>query len=264
MTRVLAGAALAALACAPALHAPGPASELGAPAAPDGRSAAGLLAEARAEWARRPDAEAVKRAEALFLAAAEADRGGAEGLYGAIQARIWRIERERDAGRRRALARSAVELGQRCEQRAPASAACAYGLALALGEQAREDHATAADGLKRMVERLRRAAASDPALDRAGPERVLALVLVRAPAWPVGPGDAEAGLDAARKAAARFPDHPPNQLALAEALLANGEAEAGHAAARRAAELARASKEPEAAEWAREAAALEARPATEG
>ncbi|HUL60411.1 MAG TPA: hypothetical protein VLU43_14100 [Anaeromyxobacteraceae bacterium] len=268
MSRALAGAALAvALACAPALHAPRPVSQLGTPAASDGRSAADLLAEARAEWSRRGDPEAVRRAEALFLAASETDPGGpagVEGLYGAIQARIRRIERGGDAAARRALARSTVELGQLCEQRAPASAACAFGLALALGEQAREDHATATEGLKLMVDRLKRAAAADPALDHAGPERVLALVLVRAPAWPLGPGDPEASLDAARSAAARYPNHPPNQLALAEALLANGDEAAGHAAARRAAELARASAEPEAAEWATEAAALAARPSQGG
>jgi hypothetical protein len=106
-----------------------------------------------------------------------------------------------------------------------------------------------------MLQHLRRAAAADPALDLAGPERVAALVLLRAPGWPLGPGDPDSGLLEARRAAARFPDHPPNQLALAEALLATGAAEAGRAAARRAVELARglaARGDPDAAGWAAE------------
>jgi hypothetical protein len=49
------------------------------------------------------------------------------------------------------------------------------------------------------------------------------LVLIRSPGWPLGPGDAEAGLVAARRAAALRPKWPPNLLALAEALAKNGD-----------------------------------------
>jgi hypothetical protein len=40
----------------------------------------------------------------------------------------------------------------------------------------------------------------------------------------LGPGDAEAGLAAARRAAALQPQYPPNLLALAEALAKTGDA----------------------------------------
>jgi tetratricopeptide (TPR) repeat protein len=257
----------AALACAPALRAPRPIPELGGAPQPSGRSAAALLEDARAAFARRPDAREVKRAEALFLAAAEADPKDAEGLYGAIQAKIWLAGREPDARARAALASTAVDAGQWCARRAPADARCDYGLALALGLRAREQRGTALDALKVMVQHLRRAAAEDPAVDRGGPERVLAIVLARAPAWPVGPGDAEAALAEARKAERRFPDHAPNLLALAEALLATGDADAGHAAARRALALARgegAAGDPDAGEWIREAERLAVAPAAAG
>jgi hypothetical protein len=250
--RLAAALALAVAACAPALRAPAPAPAAGQPS---GRSADDLLRAARTEWGRRPDPEALRRAEALFLAAADADPTAAEPLFGAIQVRIRRIDLEPDAGARAALAASAVDAGQWCEARAPGNALCDYALALALGVQARERHATAARGLPRMVERLRRAARKDPSIDQAGPERVLALVLVRAPAWPLGPGDPEGALDPARAAAARFPDHPPNRLALAEALAATGEAAAAAAEAGRALALARARVEagdPDAAGWVRE------------
>ena len=60
--------------------------------------------------------------------------------------------------------------------------------------------------------------------DEAGLARVRALVLIRAPGWPLGPGDLEAGLVAARRAVALRPRSLPNLLALAEALSKNGDA----------------------------------------
>jgi hypothetical protein len=107
-----------------------------------------------------------------------------------------------------------------------------------------------------MVEALERAATVEPALDAGGPDRVLALVRLRAPGWPLGPGDAEAGLASAARAVALAPEHPPNQLALAEALARNGRPREAAAAYERALALARereASGEPDAPEWAAEA-----------
>ena len=69
-----------------------------------------------------------------------------------------------------------------------------------------------------MLATLTRVESADPNYDEAGPARVQALVLIRAPGWPLGPGDAEAGLAAARRAVALRPLYPPNLLALAEAL----------------------------------------------
>jgi hypothetical protein len=103
-----------------------------------------------------------------------------------------------------------------------------------------------------MVAKLRRAEQADPRLDRAGPSRVLALVLAKAPGWPLGPGDPGAAVREARKAVSLFADHAPNQLALAEALLATGAEEEAHAAADRGLALARAratAGDPDAADW---------------
>src|SRR2546430_12208057 len=65
------------------------------------------------------------------------------------------------------------------------------------------------------------------ALPISGPARVQALVLIRAPGWPLGPGDAEAGLAAARRAVALPPLYPPNLLALAEAVAETGDSRRG-------------------------------------
>jgi hypothetical protein len=192
--------------------------------------------------------------------AAEDDAGRAAE---AVHALARRLEHEPSSSLRSDLARQAVEAGQRCERAAPGTPACDYVLAIALGLQAREHPSTARDGLAQMAERLRRAAAAAPALEHAGPDRVLALLLLRAPGWPLGPGDPEEGLLAARRAATLAPDHAPNQLALAEALLANDQPGPGREAARRALLLAEAASragDADADDWARQAQALLAAP----
>lgn len=246
---------LLAAGCAAALREPAPLS----PAAPGGPGAPELVAQAEAAFARRPDAAAVRLAERLYGEAAAADPAAVDGLVGAVRVRSWLVEHTRSAAERLALATAAVEGGQWCQRRAPESPVCDYWLAVGLGLQARERSATAKAGLKIMLAALRRAAAKDPGLDQAGPHRVQALVLLRAPGWPLGPGDPEAALAEARAAVALAPDHPPNRSALGEALLANGRADEGRAALGRALELARgraAAGDPDAPDWIREAERL--------
>jgi len=166
--------------------------------------------------------------------------GDPQALAAQARAAAGKTQHESSSDARRALIDEAIQAGQRCEQAAPASAACDYALALALGVQARERPSTATQGLSAMVDLLRRANEHDPHQDHAGPARVLALVLLRAPGWPIGPGDADAGLKAARQAVALFPDFAPNQLALSEALLVAGDAAGSRAAAQQGLELARA------------------------
>jgi hypothetical protein len=111
-----------------------------------------------------------------------------------------------------------------CMAQEPLNVACLYGRAVALGLEARAHPTRAGELLNTMLERLASAEAADAGYDHAGPARVRALVLIRAPGWPLGPGDPEAGLAAARRAAALRPEYPPNQLALAEALAKTGDA----------------------------------------
>ncbi len=146
--------------------------------------------------------------------------------------------------------------GTICEPLEPRTPTCDYALAISLGLQARAHPASARDKLAQMVVLLRRAAAADPTLDRAGPHRVLALVLLRAPDWPRGPGDPKEGLVVARRAVALAPDYAPNQLALAEGLALNQQPGPAREAAKRAlplAEAAVADGVADASEWLREA-----------
>ena len=208
--------------CSPALREPPSVASLASkpsPAAPPG--AASLLHEADLRWAKRPDVAAVTEAESLYLKAAELDEKDVHGLIGAVRTKAWLTEHEREARLRAEMAVSAVQTAQWCKRRAPDLAACEYWLALAVGLQAREVRLTADDGLKTMIPALRVAIENDPAYEEAGPHRVMALVLLRAPAWPLGPGDVAGGLEHAKHAVALRPGYPPNVFALAEGLAAN-------------------------------------------
>src|ERR1700734_4202335 len=109
-----------------------------------------------------------------------------EQLAAAVAADARRSDLETDSKIRDQLAADAIQNAQACLQRAPQAAACLYYDGIALGLKA-----------------------------RAHP--------LQAPEWPLGPGDPEAGLAAARRAAELGPDYPPNVLALAEALAKTGD-----------------------------------------
>ena len=235
-------------ACAPALHEPSPIAAF-APGHANGRSADELTRDADAAWAQRGEPGQAAAAQDLYLDAAASDAQRIDAVLGAMKAICFRIEREPGVSRA-ALAEREVELGQWCQRRAPSDRACDYRLAIALGQQARERPSTGRDALPRMVALLRRAIAGAPRLDSAGPHRVLALVLLRAPAWPIGPGDPDAALAEARAAVQLFPDAADNQLALAEALAVTNAPDPARAAYQRAIELAqraRAAGNPDAA-----------------
>jgi tetratricopeptide (TPR) repeat protein len=247
--------------CAAALKEPPPISALQHDAIGT-TSANALLQEASEEYEKRPDAAAVRRAEGLCLKAAQADEAGTDGLVCSIRAKAWLAEREKDASVRTDLAVSAVQAGQWCLRRDPGSPACKFWLGVALGLQARDRPVTAEDGLKRMAQLLRDVVKDAPLLDEAGPERVLSLLLARAPGWPIGPGDVEEALVLARKAVELRPDYPPNQVALGEALLKNDDRAKALEALARAIDLAGRgtfASDPDAPSWIASARALQQR-----
>jgi len=243
-------------ACASALHEPHPVAQL-APGQAHGRSADQLVREADLAWTHHAAPGQAERAQALYLDAAAGDAHRTDALLGAMRAMSYRIEHEQGI-ERGDLAAKEVELGQWCQRRDPSNAECDYRLAIALGQQARERKATGHDALDRMVTLLRRTIDRAPRLDSGGPHRVLALVLLRAPEWPVGPGDPEQALTEARAAATAFPASADNQLVLAEALAANDAKRDARAAYERALGLASAARragDPEAVHWVAQAQA---------
>jgi hypothetical protein len=252
-------------ACARALREPPPISAIGertavpgsAPEPSQPSDVDRLLGEAAGAFGRRPDLPGVGTARTLYLRAARADESRVEGLLGAATVTAWIIEHEIDAGVRQALATEGVQVCQWCGRRAPTNVECTYRLALAIGQQARERRTTAVDGLKQMVPLLEQVIARAPTLDRAGGDRVLALVLLRAPGWPTGPGDPDAALAHARRADALVPNDPENLNVLGEALATANQVGDARSAYRRAESLARAlaaAGNPDAGEWAETAA----------
>ena len=245
---------LVACGCTSALREPPSATELAGRPRHGRHQVDALLGTAEAyyaSWTRG----SVRTASETWLEAAAADPSRIEGWVGATRAAVWLSGHETDAAAREAAAESAVHSAQLCREAAMDEPVCSYWLAVALGVQARERRTTALDALPRMVELLNRAADGQPNLDHAGPDRVLALVLVRAPGWPTGPGDADLGLTHARRAAELEPDYPPNQLCLAEALAAVGEHDESRRLLERTTPLLRSRAETgdlQAAEWLEE------------
>src|SRR5204863_5421315 len=85
-----------------------------------------------------------------------------------------------------------------------------------------------AKGLAGQIEKdAREAIRRDESLEDGGPLRLLGLFYLRAPRWPLGPGDIEKGTQLLARARERFPAEVLNRLFYAEALLA--QSESGHA-----------------------------------
>lgn len=213
------------------------------------------LAAAEAAWARRPEVTQVREALGHFQQAAAGDAARTEALAGVVRTAAWLVEHgARDD--RKALVDTALAAAEQCQQRAPKAPACDYWQAAALGVAARERPLSALGNLKELIDLLRRADANAPELDHAGPARLLAVVLVRAPGWPTGPGNPDDALVEAQKAVARASEYPPNQLALGEALAATGDTDGARAAFERARALAKVSADPDAVDWGAQATAF--------
>jgi hypothetical protein len=175
-------------------------------------------------------------------------------LAAAIALDARKSEHESDPRVRGELAGAARRDAEICVAQAPQAVACLYGRGVALGLEARAHPAQAVTLLSDMLATLARAESIDPTYDEAGPARVQALVWVRAPGWPLGPGDPERGLAAAERAAALRSEYPPNWLAVAEAQAKTGATADARASYARARALATQLPDtPDRADWLNEA-----------
>ncbi|HTY94202.1 MAG TPA: tetratricopeptide repeat protein [Steroidobacteraceae bacterium] len=138
-------------------------------------------------------------------------------LVAAVHEDTERLDHARDAAERARWLATAAGHARQCVVQAAEDGACHYAQAQVLGLTARERPLQANSLLKDMLVSLARAEALDPALEHAGPARLTAIVLLRAPGWPLGPGDADAAVAAARRAVDRDPAYPPNLITLAQA-----------------------------------------------
>ncbi len=252
----LTAGALAGVACAHALKTPPSIAELAGPPPPGAPGdPAALVSEAQVRFARRDVEEAHRAATLALRAAAGTNPTDGAALLLAIRIQVWLAEHETTSEARATAATRAVQAAQWCDA-AASPAPCAYWKAAALGQQARERPSTGLSGLPLIEQGFKDAAAADATLDEAGPDRALALLYLRAPGWPTGPGDPAKGLEHARRATSLREAYAPNHLALAEALAKTGDANAARQEDERALKLARdaqATGDPDAEDWIREA-----------
>jgi hypothetical protein len=94
----------------------------------------------------------------------------------------------------------------------------AYYLALNLGLHIKTQGMGAAGRVKDVVAALK-TAGKRPKTDMGGPLRVLGYLYLKAPAWPLGPGDLDESLALLKDACLGFPSHPLNHIFFAEALI---------------------------------------------
>jgi tetratricopeptide (TPR) repeat protein len=219
----------------------------------DPAAAARLMERAAAAFAERPDMDAVHRAEELWRQAALTDAGDSAPIIGLVRTQVWLTRHFEATAARRDKATEAVATAQWCARREPADPACPYWLAIAVGVQTDERRDTAADGLEVMERSLRAAIERDESTDSAGPHRVLATLLLRAPGWPTGPGDPDAALPHAQRAVELFDAFAPNWLALGEALRETEQPQPAANAYACALQLAEAANDPDSESWQSEA-----------
>jgi hypothetical protein len=138
-------------------------------------------------------------------------------LLAAVQSDADRIEQGPAPAARAQLLAAATLSAQQCLALSADNANCQYAQAQVLGLTAREHPLQAAALLKQMLTYLTKAEGLDPALDHAGPAGLSAVVLLRAPPWPLGPGDVDGAVVAAQRAVQRDSSYPPNLITLAQA-----------------------------------------------
>lgn len=138
-------------------------------------------------------------------------------LLAAVQSDADHIDQATTSAQRAQLLAAATMSAQQCLALSVDNAICQYAQAQVLGLTARERPVQAVSLLKQMLACLMKAESLDSALDHAGPARLTAVVLLRAPPWPLGPGDVDGALVAARRAVQRDSTYPPNLIALAQA-----------------------------------------------
>ena len=116
-----------------------------------------------------------------------------------------------------------VPFSETAADQLPKDARAQYVLALNVGlETQNQNPKDALLNVAWILSALDAALALDEALDDGGPLRVSGLLYLRTPSWPTSIGDTEKALELLHAAAAKYPAHPLNHLALAEALVADG------------------------------------------
>ncbi len=133
-------------------------------------------------------------------------------------------ELEPDPERRQPSVETGVSISRELMDAFPAHVESPYYLAIFLGRQAQKQGLSALATVKKVEKLALSAVEKDPAFDSAGPLRFLAMLYIKAPAWPVSIGDIDAAREYAVQAV-KTDDVPINWIVLAEVLAEDGETE---------------------------------------
>jgi hypothetical protein len=148
-----------------------------------------------------------------------ADERTLESASLASRACFFLADSTRDRDRARLFASEGVRWAEiATEKGAGTDGRVRYFLALNLGLAVKDTVVLALKNLDRLKAELEAANRLAPDQDGGGPGRVLALLYLKAPAWPNGFGDPDLSVEMLRKAIEAHPEHPLNTMFLALAL----------------------------------------------
>jgi len=149
----------------------------------------------------------------------QAGTNGADAAWQLGRACFDRAEFSTNDTQRAALAIEGVGVCRPLVAREPRLAAAHYYLSMNLGQLARTKMLGALPLVDEMERHFKLAAALDPKLDHAGPERCLGLLYRDAPGWPASVGSKAKARAHLVKAAEIAPEFPENRLNLLESAL---------------------------------------------
>jgi tetratricopeptide (TPR) repeat protein len=169
---------------------------------------------------RSPDH--VRKAALAYEGAAQRRDQAYRGFWMAARAYVWLVQyAQEDRAQQEKDIASAVDLSRRAVAAAPKRAEGHYYLAAALGLFS-QFHSVR-NHLPEMAREGALAAAIDPTIDHAGPDRLLGSLYGFAPEPPISIGDQDKGLALLRLAVNLAPDEPENHVRLAELLASMGD-----------------------------------------
>jgi len=183
-----------------------------------------LLVLAEASFDPCGPAEAVNRSLAAADAALEREPGHPQASLHAARAAAWLLEFDGglDQPARRDLAGRGVGYAETLLAADGEAVEAVFLAGALLGLQLETARVPGPVKLRKVHDRFRRAVEIDASHDHGAPLRALGTLLVKAPAWPAGPGDVDEGIELLEQAVTAHPDHPANHFFLGEALLAEG------------------------------------------
>jgi tetratricopeptide (TPR) repeat protein len=179
--------------------------------------------------------ESVRKAAAALTQIAQANPKDYDDQWHAARAWCWLADYGADDKEKAAAANQAIEYAERAiainERRVEGH----YFRGRSIGMLADIERGLKALGrLKEMARSLERAIQLDEKYDEAGPRRLLGLLLLQAPGWPISIGDHKKAEHHIRRAVELAPDYPENQTALAQLLLAQKDKDGARAAMKKA------------------------------